>query len=537
MPVKIHSPINKWLYVLVLCAGAMTVFAFAPFKFYPLAWFTPAVLFYALSKAHTRKQHLFLGWFYGIGLFGAGASWPFYSMYYFAHAPLFLALLGTALFVIIIAFLTLGLFGFLASLFRNRAIFLRVLLFYPALWVLVEWTRSWLFTGFPWLYLGNSQIDTIFAAFAPVTGVLGVSLSNVLIAGALVGFWFGNSLRHTVYIKPDPHNTMVSSTAVTEEPFGSSIRVLSALIILLLVVSSFTLSGVDWTDKTGKEITVSVLQSNISQREKLDKERTLNESIDLYKMMTRQSQKSDLIVWPETGLFDVFNNHMDSLILPLQQSIKRNNQSILIGGFNINADNQFENSVLALSKESRQVYSKRHLVPFGEYIPLLDYVRWLGRWIQLPYSNLVSGKSDGTLQVAGQTAQMSICYEDAFGAEIIEALPKATMLINLTHDGWFTGSLEPEQHMQIARMRSLETGRYMVRATTTGPSGIIDEKGNIIATAPTYTKKIITGRLQPFTGATPYTRWGDWLIVGVLSVILLIGFLVRRKENTIISRL
>jgi len=526
---EIFSPFNRWFYLLVLFAGALTVFAFAPFEIYPLAWLTPAVLFYALSKANTKRQHFLLGWVYGIGLFAAGASWPFYSMYYFAHAPLVLALAGTSLFVTIIALLTMGLFGLLASLFRNKAFFARLLLFYPATWVLVEWTRSWLLTGFPWLYLGNSQIDTYFAAFAPITGVLGVSLSSVLISGALVSFLFGNSLKRTVYIARDQRSSSVSTKAVTEEPFGSSIRVLSALIILLLTMSSFALQKLDWTQKTGKLLTVSVLQSNISQTEKLNPE-NLDTSISLYKTMTKQSRKSDLIVWPETGLFDAFNNHMNSLILPLQKSLKQTNKSILIGGFHLNENNQVENSVLAISKDSRQVYSKRHLVPFGEYIPLLDYIRWLGQWIQLPYSNLVAGKTDGTLQVAGQTAQMTICYEDAFGSEIIPALPKAKLLINLTHDGWFTGSLEPEQHMQIARMRSLETGRYMVRATTTGPSGIIDEKGKITVTAPNYTQKIITGKVQPFIGATPYVRWGDWLIVGVLSVIVLFGVLWRKQD-------
>ena len=526
---EVYSPFNRWLYLLVLLAGALTVFAFAPFEIYPLAWFMPAVLFYALSKANYKSQYFKLGWIYGIGLFGAGASWPFYA-FQFANAPLLLGVGGTALFTTTVALLTTGLFGLVASLFRHKPIFARLLIFYPAAWVLLEWTRSWFLTGFPWLYLGNSQIDTFFAAYAPITGVLGVSLSSVLIAGALVSFLLGNSLKRTVSITPDPSHASLSVKAVVEERFGASARVLSALIIILLTTTAFALQNINWTQKTGKALTVSVLQSNISQSDKLDRERTLNSSIKLYKSMTQKSRRSDLIVWPETGLFDAFNNHMDSLILPLQNSITKKDQAILMGGFNINQDNQFENSALAISRDSRQIYSKRHLVPFGEYIPLLEYVRWMDKWITLPYSNIVSGKNDGTLQVAGQTAQMSICYEDAFGAEIIKSLPKATMLINLTHDGWFTNSLEPEQHMQIARMRSLETGRYMVRATTTGPSGIINAKGKIIVTAPNYTRKIITGKVQPFTGATPYTRWGDWLIIGFLSVLLLIGLIGRKRQ-------
>ena len=526
---EVYSPFNRWHYLLVLGAGALTVFAFAPFDIYPLAWLTPAVLFYALSKANHKRQYVKLGWVYGIGLFGAGASWPFYA-FQFANAPLLLAVGGTALFTITVALLTTGLFGLVASLFRQKPIFARLLFLYPATWVMLEWMRSWFLTGFPWLYLGNSQIDTFFAAYAPITGVLGVSLSSVLIAGALVSFFFGNSLKHTVNIVKNPHYALLSIKAVVEERLGSSIRLLSAFIIISLTIGAFLLQQVDWTQKTGKAITVSVLQSNISQSDKLDRKRTLKSSIQRYKSMTQKSRNSDLIVWPETGLFDAFNNHMDSLILPLQHSIAKKNQTILLGGFNINQDKEYENSALAISRDNRQLYSKRHLVPFGEYIPLLEYVRWMDKWITLPYSNIVAGKNNGTLHVAGQTAQMSICYEDAFGAEIIKSLPKATMLINLTHDGWFSHSLEPEQHMQIARMRALETGRYMVRATTTGPSGIINEKGKVITTAPNYTQKIITGKVQPYMGATPYTRWGDWLIVGFLSVLLLMG-LIDRKQS------
>lgn len=526
----IYHRFNKWLYLLVLCAGALTVFAFAPFKLYLLAWITPAFLFYALSKADTKKQYFNLGFLYGIGLFGAGASWPFYSMYYFAHAPLALAAGGTALFVIVIALLTAGLFGLLASLFRYRPLFARLLIFYPAAWVLLEWFRSWFLTGFPWLILGNSQIDSVFSAYAPITGVLGVSWVSVLISGALLSFFFGNSVLRNVQIPHDPDNKLVSSRAQVEERFSKSIRLLSALIIVLLTTVAYTLEKVNWTQKTGKPITVSVLQSNISQNDKLNPE-NFEESINIYLDMTKKSQHSDLIVWPETALFDSFNNHMDSLIVPLQQSLLGTNKTIMIGGFHINDNNGVENSILAITSNSRQIYSKRHLVPFGEYIPLLDYIRWLGKWIQLPYSNIEAGENDGTLQVAGQTAQMSICYEDAFGSEIIKSLPKASMLINVTHDGWFTGSFEPEQHMQIARMRSLETGRYMIRATTFGPSGIVNEKGKVIATAPIYTKKIITHKVQPYAGATPYVRWGNWLIVSILSVILLLGLLWKRENK------
>ena len=525
----IPQRLSIWLYLAVFLIGASTVFAFAPFNIYPLAWISPAFLFYALSKANTKKQYFYLGWIYGIGLFGVGASWPFYSLYFFAHAHLLVALSGTLIFVLFVALFSTGLFGWLASLFREKALYSRLLLFFPAIWVLVEWFRSWFLTGFPWLYLGNSQIDSLFSSIAPVTGVLGVSYICVLIAGALLSFYFGNSVRRTVHIEPDPDSQSVSDKMIVEEAFGSSARVLSALIIVLLVGGSFALQNINWTTKTGKPMLVSVLQSNISQTEKLNSENLLP-MIDLYQEMTRQSKNSDLIVWPETGLFDSFARHMTTVIEPLQDSLKGTQKAILIGGFYINENQGVENSVLAITADDRSIYSKRHLVPFGEYTPLLKHLGWLGQWIQLPYDNIAAGKNDGTLTINDFKAQMTICYEDVFGSEIIKSLPESSLLINVTHDGWFTGSLEPYQHMQIARMRSLETGRYMVRATTTGPAGIIDEKGKVLATAPPYTKKIITNKVQHFSGATPFVRWGNWPIVVMLGFIVIIGFFSNREK-------
>jgi len=525
----IPTRLSKWLYLTVFIFGALTVFAFAPFKLYPLAWFGPAVLFYSLTKAKTKVQYLKLGWVYGLGLFGVGTSWPFYSLYFYAKAHIVVAILGTSLFVAFVALFSTGLFGLLASLFRHHSLFLRLLLFFPASWVIAEWFRTWFLTGFPWLFLGNTQIDSIFSAIAPVTGVLGVSLICALISGALLSFYLGNSVRRAVHIEPDPITQMVSNKAFVEEHLGPSVRILSAFIIVLLVGISYALSQINWTEKKGKSLTVSVLQSNIPQEVKLQSS-SLLPSIDLYTEMTRKSSQSDLIVWPETALFDSFDRHMQSVIAPLQESLKGTKKAILMGGFYVNENQGVENSVLAITTDNRSIYSKRHLVPFGEYTPMLKYLRWLNKWIQLPYDNVAKGSNDGILQINDYTAQMTICYEDAFGAEMITALPEADLLINVTHDGWFTGSFEPYQHMQIARMRSLEMGRYMVRSTTNGPAGIIDEKGKVLATAPIYSQSIITHKVQPMKGTTPYVRWGNWFIIILMASILVLGFLFKRKE-------
>lgn len=500
-----RSKQSRWAYLLALLSGGLSVLAFSPFDYYPLVFISAAIFLYLLSGASTVKRHFLLSWLYGIGLFGVGASWPFYSMYFFAHAPLPMAFLGVFLFVVIVALFSCGLFGLLAAQFRYSPLFLRLLVFYPASWVFIEWTRTWLFTGFPWLYFGNSLIDTIFSSYAPLFGVFGVTLVCMVMAGAFVFIIRG----------------FLDKTVVFKSQFAS------VVIIILIIINSLLLKNINWTEKKGEELTVSVLQANISQLEKLDPKK-LDWMLDQYQAMTIQSLDSDIIVWPETALFARFGDYMDSLIIPLQKRLKQG-QGILIGGFYINKQNGVENSVLAVSSDYREIYSKRHLVPFGEYIPFLEYVRWMGDWI--PYSNINAGKNDGTLSIAGELAQMTICYEDAFGAEIIQSLAQASMLINVTHDGWFTGSIEPAQHMQIARMRSLETGRYMIRATTTGPAGIINEKGQVVATAPQYTKKIITHKIQPFTGATPYVRWGNWLLISILMFILIIGTVWNKKAS------
>lgn len=533
---KCSERLSKWLYLTVFLVGALTIFSFSPFELYPLAWFGPSVLFYALTKAQTKTQYFKLGWVYGLGLFGAGTSWPFYSLYFYANAHIAVAVLGTSLFVAFVALFSTGLFGLIASLFRYHSLTLRLLLFFPASWVFVEWIRTWFLTGFPWLFLGNTQIDSFLSSIAPVTGVLGVSLFCALLAGCLLALCIGDRVTESldtdegINIDGDIDKDIHKENIVpAKKMFNLSLRVLASIVIAFIIGSSVVLSQVVWTEKKGDPLTVSVLQSNIAQEVKLDPE-SLSSSIDLYKKMTDKSSESDLIVWPETALFNSFSSHMDSLIFPLQESLKGTKKAILVGGFFVNENNGVENSVLAITADNRTIYSKRHLVPFGEYTPLLEYFRWLSQWIQLPYDNITKGENNGVLRINDYVAQMTICYEDAFGTEMINALPEADILINVTHDGWFTGSFEPYQHMQIARMRALEMGRYMVRATTSGPAGVIDEKGKILATAPIYTQNIITHKVQPMKGTTPYVYWGNWFIIILISFVLLLGLLFKRKR-------
>ncbi len=522
-----HSTDNKLpkaFYLLSFLSGASLVFAFAPFGFYPIAWFSPAVLFYTLLFANNKKQSFYLAWVYGIGMFGTGISWIFYSMHFYGHASVPIAATLTILFVVIIA-LVIGLFGLLAYLFKDHPKITRLLFFYPLLWVLIEWFRGWFLTGFPWLYLGNSQIDSVLVHIAPIIGVLGVSLLSALLAGTIASLFIfkqTNQFSSADMLNSDPIKI--------QSKYRYQHQIIAIFIIFSIFSGSWAMGKINWTEAKGKPITVSLIQGNILQEEKWLPEHKLP-TLALYKKLTQENWKSDLIIWPETAIPDLFSYHIENFIIPLQQEAEANKTDLLLGGFYQNEQGKHENSVLALSQGGREIYSKQHLVPFGEYIPLLGYLRWLNQWMQIPSDNLNAGTGVTTLQLSDNIAQLSICYEDAYANETLKGLPQANMLINVSNDGWFTGSIEPYQHMEIARMRAIETGRYLLRATNIGVSGIVNTKGELIATAPPYSTQVITHQVQPFTGSTPFIRWGNWGIIVIISLLLFFGYFIIAKDN------
>ena len=496
----------KRYYLYSLVAGASMVLSLAPFNFFPVAYIALAALFYLLILSNDRAQAVKLSMVFGIGLFGAGTSWVFQSMYAFAQAPFLLAALFTFLFVLALA-LQVALFGLITSFFKKCSPVTMLLFVYPAAWVLIEWTRGWLFTGFPWLYVGHSQIDTWFAYFAPLGGSLMVSWVVAIISGALVVIF-------------TPRNT------------GSVLRLnrmASICVITFLVGIAWYLSAKDWVVSGGETLKVSLLQGNIAQEKKWLPENRVP-SVERYMEMTRENWDSDLIVWPETAIPGRFADFKDFVLKPMQQEALDNNTNLLIGGFRETGNGQVENSTLVLGKDTSAVdfYSKRHLVPLGEYIPLLEYFRWLNRWITIPFNNLSQGNNDGLLSIGQHQAQISICYEDAFGEEIINDLPEADYLVNVTNDGWFSHTLQPSQHMQIARFRALETGRYLLRATNTGVSGIIDQRGKITHTIAAYEQGVVSGTIALFSGTTPYVKYGNYLVVVSSILLLAIIFLFRK---------
>ncbi len=480
-----------------VAAGLALPLAFAPFGLFPLAPLALAVLFH-LWRAVSPRRAFWLGYLFGLGYFGFGVSWVAVSMYRFGGMGVVLSGLATILFVLLLAAFPAAVGGLWRRGFSAVRLPLALLLALPALWVSLEWLRGWIFTGFPWLLVGYSQIDAPLAGLAPVLGVYGVSLAVALSAALLV---YGVAVP------------------------AQRGRALAALVLLWL--SAAGLGQVDWSQPAGDPLRASLIQGNVPQNLKWRPDQR-QPTIDLYTRLSRAAfADSDLIIWPETAL-PAYYHQAERFLRGLAQEAA---PATLLTGLPVRPasdPSRYYNAVVAMT-EPPQFYFKRHLVPFGEYVPLKSLLGGLLDILHVPMADFSRGDEDQPpLAVAGQFLAVSICYEDAFGEELIRALPAATVLVNVSNDAWFGDSLAPPQHLQMARMRSLETARPMLRATNNGISAIIDHRGLVLARSPQFRVFSLHGEAQPRRGATPYVTTGNASVLGLLGLCLLLAAARRR---------
>jgi apolipoprotein N-acyltransferase len=488
---------------LALLAGASLPLAFEPFAFIPLAYLAPALLFFLWLDA-TPRQAFHSGYLFGLGLFGIGVSWVYVAIHDFGYAPVWLAGFLTAVFVAFLA-LYYGLLGYLAVRLRQRLAGLRhhrllsLLLVFPALWILLEWIRSWFLTGFPWLNIGYSQIDNGLAGFAPLLGVYGLGWITLLAASLLLLLLLYRDRRKQLGI---------------------------LAVFIALHLAGFGLLQINWTGPSGAPIKVSLVQGNQPQATKWDPE-ALRKRLSLYRQLTEQHWDSDLIAWPENAVTTFYHNIRDSYLAQLQAEARRHNTDIVLGLPVMNRDKkEYYNSMISLGK-TPGMYHKKHLVPFGEYVPLESVLRGMIAFFDLPMSSFSPGSDDQPLlHAAGQSLAVTVCYEDVFGEEVIQQLPQASLLLNASNNAWYGDSFAPHQHLQISRMRALETGRALLRVTTNGISALVNHRGAIMSRSTQFETDVITGRLQPRQGATPYVRFGNYpvlflLLITIVTIIVL----------------
>ena len=481
----------RYPFLLATLAGALTTPAFAPFNLWPLALLGPALLFLLWTRG--AGPGFRSGFGYGLGLMGSGVSWLYVSIAQFGDLGRLFPLLITFGFVALVA-LYYGLLGWLAGRIRIGRV-ATLALFLPALWTLVEWLRGWLLTGFPWLQLGYSQIDAPLAGYAPLLGVLGVSWVSLLTVGLLL--------------------------LLAE---AGRVRWFSLVALVLLWAGGWGLSQTHWTRPSGESLRVALVQGNIPQARKWAPEE-LTPSLVLYAQQSKPHFDKDLIVWPETAV-SAFQFQVDEAFLqPLEAEVKRYGGHLVFGVVQMDAAREhYFNAMVALGNPQRDSYYKRHLVPFTEYLPLKSLLWPLVELFTIPMSDFSDGsEAPPLMRVGPHLAGMSICYEDAFGSEVIQALPRAEYLINASNDAWFGHSLAPHQHLQIARMRALETGRYLLRATNTGISAIIGPMGELLKRSPLLALDVLSGEIRPMSGSTPYARVGNLPLLALLLLSLVLA--------------
>jgi apolipoprotein N-acyltransferase len=488
-------------------AGALMVLSFAPFGWFPTATISIAA-FYQLLPAD-RRGGFWVGWFYGLGLLGFGVFWIRISLNEFGNMP---APVANVLMLLLVAALALfyAVAGWLVARLRPPPVGPRwwagPLLVLPSVWVLLEWVRSWLFTGFPWLYAGNGQINPLpllgapLAGWAPVLGVHGLSLIVALCAGLV---WI--AVRRPGTARP---------------------VALAALLAMLLAGAS--LARVEWTRPADGPLSAAVVQGSVAQGVKWSPDGLLP-TLEIYLELTREVlADSDVIVWPETAIPSFLHEVEAGLIEPLSQDARDAGAEVVIGVPIMEADGRYYNGLISVGSASDRYY-KRHLVPFGEFLPLERLLRPLIDWFDVPMSDFSRGRAaQPLLQVGQYPVGVSICYEDVFAAEVRQALPEAAYLINVSNDAWFGDSLAPHQHLEFARLRALENGRPMVRATNTGLSAIIDHRGRVTAALPLFERAVLQESIQPRTGATPFATFGSLPSLLMAAVMLVLGVLLGR---------
>ncbi len=481
----------------LLCpvAGLMVTLSLAPFGFWP-AGIAAVFLLRALLEGQARRTILWRSWLFGVGLFGSGTSWVYVSIQEHGHASVALASFLIILFTLGLALFNL-LAGWLYSLSNQRAPEWNWLAL-PASWVLGEWLKSWLLTGFPWLFLGYAHLSTPLAGWAPLTGVLGISFVVALTGSALYQLCISARRRQLAMV----------------------------CLLAALWMGGAGLRRIDWVAPVGEPVQVAMIQPDIRQAMKWRPE-AYKQIIDTYLRQTAQLWGTDLIIWPEAAIPRLYHN-AGTLLEQLDRRAASSGSTLITGiPYRAAASGESSpglyNSVVALGKGSG-MYFKQRLVPFGEYVPLERWLRGMIAFFDLPMSSFSWGRpNQEPLQAGAVTLAPFICYEVVYPAMVASDSRRADIILTVSNDSWFGRSIGPHQHFEIARMRALENGRYLIRGTNNGISGLVDYRGKVLQTAPQFTATVLRGAVVPMQGITPYGRWGNLPVVALALVLILLG--------------
>ena len=488
--------------LLALIAGLLFPLAFAPYNLWPLLFVSVAAGFWCQQQAGSGKEAFLRGWLYGLGMFGFGVSWVHVSMHDYGFMPLWMAIPFTAIFA---AFLALF-YGLTFSLSWRLG---RSALVFTGIWLLLDWLRGWLLTGFPWLYAGYGLIDTPLASLAPLGGVWLLTLATVLLSATLIQLRQPGTLRWVA-------------------------AGLSVLVLIAATAGHF----LTFTHANGPEQKVALVQGNIPQDLKWQISMR-DETRRIYHELTREIPADTLVLWPESAMTEFYQTITDFIEDEGKQLADRN--GALITGIPwrsvSDAGITYRNSIAAIplrdnENGSERVYHKQKLVPFGEYVPMQSLIRGLIPFFDLPMSGFTPGDpSQPNLQAMGHTVAPFICYEILYPQLVASRSHDADVLVTISNDAWFGTSAGPLQHFQMARLRALETGRWLLRGTNNGVTAVIDHQGRIVDALPQFERDVLYSHYQPRTGITPFMALGVWPWLVLSGLLLLPAMLGRKKKH------
>ena len=495
--------LRDWLLALsCLAAGACGSFAFDPFRWG--IWATPMLAYSVLLAATfdaSPKKAAFFSYLFAAAHFGLGLSWTHNSLHVFGGIPIFLAVLLSIMLALFLALFhsASAWVGRKVAGDSKMALSLACLV---ASWVLFEHARTWAFTGFGWLAIGYSQLPrSALSGFVPILGAFGTTAICGIVAA------------------------LCTSALLQQNHLRSFIPL---ALVALIAATGWGLRNVRFTQPVGEPFTASVLQGAVPQHRQWISE-NFHTLPDRYHAMSKRA-KGSLLVTPESAFPFDWESFLGTPLERYQTLMKERGSHIIIGTFtNPEGSKKSRNSAVVLSPEGEvATYSKRHLLPYGEYLPFPSMLEPMLQRAKIPYSSLGPGTGDGIIKLPFATLGMSICYESLFPR--LFSAPPAEVLVNLTNDSWFDGTAMPAQHLQVSMARALETGRWMIRASNTGPSAIISPEGRVAKYAAPLIRAVRNHEVVPMGGATPYAMLGDWpTLLAALSVLAGTAFHIRRK--------
>jgi apolipoprotein N-acyltransferase len=494
--------------VAILFAGATLPLCLAPFGWW---WFAPLplVAYLWLTQNISRAHSYWRSFLFGLGTYGTGTSWIYVSVHDYGPAPAPLAALLIFLFSCFMALFFLFPMWIWHRYFQHKSA--GILFGFPAAWVLDEWFRSWVFTGFPWLYVGYSQTETIMGNWAPLTGVYGISLWLALLASTI--FFCIQNIQQKKYLY-------------------IGLPVLAAAIS---IGGGSVLGKVQWSKAVpGLQQSFALVQGNVPQQMKWKPEQ--REAIrKLYRDLSTPLWKNNfLVVWPEAAIPELYTP-AHPFFSAIETQLATSGGALVTGIPTVHYDEEdepvFHNSLLGLG-EASGFYHKQRLVPFGEYVPLQQWLKGLLDFFKMPISDFQIGPanqpniSSGMMNIAS-----SICYEVAYPELVAAQAGDADVLLTISNDTWFGASIGPHQHLQMAQMRARENAREMLRATSNGISAHIGRNGHLLSRSPQFEQYVLQGTAQAYRGRTPYQQWGNWPVLFICFVLLLLTATIKNANK------